>query len=107
MPENHSIGVARDMVEFRNMDGGGMPMNTEISDGVVMKVGKAIGQIAAIRQAYKTDMAVAETADEKHELAQQVELQAVNAVSDQGLSIEQYNEWSRQPKTIRISRSDC
>ena len=80
------------MVEFRNMDSGGIPPNTDISDEVVTKVGKAIGQIAAINQAYKTDMAAAETADEKHELAQRVELQAVDAVSDQGLSIEQYNE---------------
>lgn len=77
------------MVEFRNMDSGGTP---DLSDEVVTRVGKAIGQITAIRQAYRADMAAADTDDEKHELAQRIELQAVTAVGDQGLTIEQYND---------------
>lgn len=80
------------MVEFRKMDSGGILPNTDISDEIVTKVGKAIGQITAIRQAFKADMAAAETDDEQRDLAQRVELQAVTAVSDQGLSIEQYND---------------
>lgn len=80
------------MPEFKNVDSGGRPDVEAVSDEMVSKVGKAIGHIAEIKQAYRTDIARAETSDEKQELSQRAELEAIDAVSNEGLSVEQYNE---------------
>ena len=80
------------MPEFRNMDKGGVPPGDNISDELVSKVGKAVGQIAGIRQAYKADLGAAQTDDELQEVAQRVELEAIDVINGEGLSVEQYNE---------------
>jgi len=80
------------MPEFRNMDRGGMPPGDNISDEVVSKVGKAVGRIAGIRQAHKAELGAAQTDGERQEVAQRVELEAIDVINGQGLSVEQYNE---------------
>jgi hypothetical protein len=80
------------MPEFKNKGNSGMPSGENISDEVVSKVGKAVGRIVGIKQAYKDDLAAAETSDEQQELSQRVEQEAIEAISRQGLSLEQYNE---------------
>jgi hypothetical protein len=67
-------------------DGGGP------SDEMIAKVGTAVGRIAAIQQSYGPRVAAAENEDEKQGLQKQATIDAVKAISDQGLTVEQYNE---------------
>lgn len=77
------------MAEFRNTrDDGGVP---NISDETVSKVGLAVRQIALIREAYREGLADLDGENEKQELAQQAEAAAVKAISEQGLSVMEYN----------------
>jgi hypothetical protein len=76
------------MAEFRNKGADGT--NNSISDETVTKVGRAVGQIAMIREAYREGMAEMGDGD-KQELAERAEAAAVKAISDQGLSIAEYN----------------
>jgi len=80
------------MPEFRKMDKGEMPSGDNISDELVSKVGKAVGQIVGIKQAHKADLDAAHTDDERQEVSQRVELEAIGVINGQGLSVEQYNE---------------
>ena len=63
-----------------------------ISDEMIEKVGTAVGRIAAIQQSYGPRVAAAESKDEKQGLQKQATIDAVKAISDQGLTVEQYNE---------------
>jgi hypothetical protein len=77
------------MAEFRNAGNGGTPPS--FSDETVSKVGRAVGQIALIRDAYREGLNELDSEDEKRELAQRAEVAAVRAISEQGLSITEYN----------------
>jgi hypothetical protein len=77
------------MAEFRNKGDNGT--NPIISDETVVKVGRAVGQIALIREAYREGLAELDGDGEKRELAERAEAAAVRAISDQGLSIVEYN----------------
>jgi hypothetical protein len=77
------------MAEFRNTGDGGTPPN--ITDETVSKVGRAVGQIALIREAYREGLADLDGEGEKQELAQRAEAAAVKAISEQGLSVMEYN----------------
>jgi hypothetical protein len=77
------------MAEFRNKDDGGT--NPVISDETVTKVGRAVGQIALIREAYREGLSELDGDGDKQELAERAEAAAVRAISDQGLSIVEYN----------------
>jgi hypothetical protein len=76
----------------RNMDIGGKPSSEQISHELVSKVGKAAGRIVGIEQAYKADLAAAQTGDEREELSQRAEQEAIEAISNEGISFEEYNE---------------
>lgn len=77
------------MAEFRNSgNGGSVP---EISDETVSRVGRAVGQIVLIREAYREGLAELDSDGEKQELAERAEAAAVKAISEQGLSIVEYN----------------
>lgn len=77
------------MAEFRNTgDGAATP---EFSNETVSKVGRAVGQIALIREAYQEGLKKLDSDDEKQELVQRAEAAAVKAISEQGLSISEYN----------------
>jgi hypothetical protein len=77
------------MAEFRNTGDGGTVPN--FSDETVTKVGRAVGQIALIREAYREGLADLDSDGEKQELAQRAEQAAVQAISEQGLSVTEYN----------------
>jgi Domain of unknown function (DUF4168) len=77
------------MAEFRNTGNGGTV--PDISEETVSKVGRAVGQIALIREAYREGVAELDSDGEKQELAERAEAAAVKAISEQGLSVMEYN----------------
>lgn len=64
----------------------------DVPDQVVSQVGKAVAEILKLRQSLEENMAVAQSDEEKQSLADQVEGAAVRAISDQGLTVDQYNQ---------------
>jgi len=64
----------------------------DVPDQVVSQVGKAVAEILKLRQSLEESMAVAQSDQEKQSLADQVEGAAVRAISDQGLTVDQYNQ---------------
>jgi hypothetical protein len=77
------------MAEFRNTSDGGA--NPTITDETISKVGRAVGQIALIREAYREGLTELDSEDDKQELAERAEAAAVHAISEQGLTISEYN----------------
>jgi hypothetical protein len=63
----------------------------EISDTVVQKVGVALGQITQIRETYGERFASVDSDDEKQAVETEAQTVIVNAVIQQGLSVEQFN----------------
>jgi hypothetical protein len=78
------------MPEFRNAGNGGTV--PEISDETVSKVGRAVGQIALIREAYREGLLELNSDEEKQELADRAEAAAAKAIGEQGLSVTEYNQ---------------
>jgi hypothetical protein len=78
------------MPEFRNNGNGGTV--PEFSDETVSKVGRAVGQIALIREAYREGLLELRSDDEKQELADRAEAAAAKAIGEQGLSVMEYNQ---------------
>jgi hypothetical protein len=63
-----------------------------VPDAVVHKVGAALRQTATIRQKYADRAEAANSPQQKQELTSQVETEMLKAISDQGLSLQQYNQ---------------
>ena len=63
-----------------------------LSDLIIEKVGTACGEVAAIRERYSSRIAAASSDDERVELREAATEAAVQAISDQGLTVDQYNE---------------
>jgi Domain of unknown function (DUF4168) len=63
----------------------------DVPDQVVSQVGKAVAQIGRLRQSLEENMATAASEEERQDLAGQIETAAVRAISDQGLTVDQYN----------------
>jgi hypothetical protein len=83
MPRNGSNAQRRDSALQRE----------DVPDLVVFQVGKALAGIMNVRQHFFEDMAIAETEEERQNLAGQIESAAVRAIiSDQGLTVDQYNQ---------------
>lgn len=66
--------------------------NTNVSDETVSQVGKAVVEIMKIRQVMEESMTAAQTEEERQNLAEQVEIAAVQAIGEQGLTVDEYNE---------------
>jgi len=64
---------------------------TDISDDTVQKVGMALGQVTHIREEYTKRLALVETDDEKEAVASEAQDVMIQAVSEQGLSVGQFN----------------
>lgn len=62
-----------------------------VSDETVYKVGRAVGRIALIREAYREGQAGLESDSEKRELTERADAAAIQAISEQGLSVTEYN----------------
>lgn len=71
-----------------------------VPDDVVTKVGKAIAQIEAIRQTYTERVGTASAQDAKQALVERAERAMVKAVTDEGLTIDEYND------VIEIAQGD-
>ncbi len=72
--------------------GNGALQNSDVSDQVVSQVGKAVAEIVKLRQSLEENMATAQTDEQRQTLTEQVETAAVRAISDQGLTVAEYNE---------------
>lgn len=66
--------------------------SSDVPDQMVSQVGKAVAEILKLRDALEENMAKAQTEDERQTLATEVESAAVRAISDQGLTVAQYNQ---------------
>jgi hypothetical protein len=65
--------------------------SVEVSDQTVSQVGKAVVQILKLRQSMEENMSTVRTDEERQSLADEVESAALVAISDQGLTVAQYN----------------
>src|ERR1700692_1986016 len=63
----------------------------EISDTLVQKVGAALGQITQIKETYGERFAPVDSDDEKQAVETEAQTVMAKAVSQQGLSVEQFN----------------
>ncbi|HEX3401185.1 MAG TPA: DUF4168 domain-containing protein [Acetobacteraceae bacterium] len=64
----------------------------EVSDALVQKVGAALRQTSAIRQQYSQRAQSENSSQRQQELTSQAQVEMVKAISDQGLSVQQYNQ---------------
>jgi hypothetical protein len=64
----------------------------DVPEQVVSQVGKAVAEILKVRQSLEETLAGAQTDEERQSLTDQVEGAAVRAISDQGLTVDQYNQ---------------
>lgn len=66
-------------------------MDTGISEDMITKVGRAVGQVVTIQHAYTQAVQSAGSDEEKAGLSGEAERTAVQAIRDQGLSVSEYN----------------
>jgi hypothetical protein len=71
---------------------GTVPLNGDVPDEMVSQVGKAVAEIMKLRESFEESMATAHTEEEAQGLADEVETAAVRAISEQGLTVDQYNQ---------------
>jgi hypothetical protein len=64
----------------------------DLSDAMVQKVGTALRQTVTIRQKYAERAQATKSSDEQQALASQAQTEMVQAISDQGLTVQQYNQ---------------
>jgi hypothetical protein len=64
----------------------------EVSDATVQKVGAALRQTATIRQKYAERAQSKTSSQDQETLATAAQTEMVQAISDQGLSVQQYNQ---------------
>jgi GTP1/Obg family GTP-binding protein len=78
----------------------GAVSGANMSDATVSKVGAALRQVAQIEQTYSQRLQSANTAVQKQDISQQASDAAVTAITQQGLTIDQYNQ------VIQAAQSD-
>jgi hypothetical protein len=66
--------------------------NGEMSDAMVHKVGTALRHISAIRQTYEQRAKTANNQQQMQDLNNQAQNEMIKAISDQGLSVQQYQQ---------------
>jgi uncharacterized protein DUF4168 len=70
----------------------GLLRNADVSDDTVSHVGKAAADLLRLRKSLEENMATARTDEERQNVAEQVETAAATAISNQGLSVDEYNQ---------------
>ncbi len=65
-------------------------MSAILDDATIAKVGRALRQVAEIKETYSERLASAGTEDERQELVLEAEDAAVEALDEQGLTVERY-----------------
>ena len=63
-----------------------------LSEEMVSKVGAAVGRLAVIQTEYSQRVDAADDQSAKRQLADRARHEAVQAISDQGLTVDEYNE---------------
>lgn len=72
--------------------GDGALTNEDVSDQTVSQVGKAVAQIVKLRQVLEENIANVHSDEERQDMTEEVETAARRAISDQGLSVTEYNQ---------------
>ena len=65
---------------------------SDLSDAMLHKVGAALRQTVTIRQKYAERAQATKSPEEQQTLTTQAQTEMVQAISDQGLSVQQYNQ---------------
>ena len=78
--------------------------NDEIPDAVVHKVGTALRNVTTINQTYEQRAKAAETQQQVQDLDVQTRNEMLKAISDQGLSLQQYRQALQRAQTNSILR---
>lgn len=79
------------------------PTKTEIPDSKLDATAKAVKKISSVKDSYDQKLAQAPAA-EKHKLADEADAAAKNAITEQGLSVEEYTtilEVAQSDATVR------
>jgi hypothetical protein len=63
-----------------------------LDDDTISRVGKALRQMSAIKDDYSQRLASAATEEERVEAAEKAQSAALEALGDQGLSVERYDQ---------------
>jgi len=71
---------------------GGRPSSADISDDMVSKVGTAAVRVVEIRQNFTPRIVAARSQAERDGLEAEATTALVEAISEQGLSVDEYNE---------------
>jgi GTP1/Obg family GTP-binding protein len=78
----------------------GAVSGANMSDATVKKVGAALRQVAQVEQTYSQRLQSANTPEQKQDISKQASGAAVTAITQQGLTIDQYNQ------VIQAAQSD-
>lgn len=70
----------------------GLLQSADVSDETVSHVGKAAADLLRLRRSLEENVATARTDEERQSMAEQVETAAATAISNQGLSVDEYNQ---------------
>jgi hypothetical protein len=73
---------------------------SQVPDTTVKKVGSALRHVAMIRENYTQRSQSVSSQQQRQAMADQAETDAMKAVSDEGLSLQQYNQ------VIQLAKSD-
>jgi hypothetical protein len=82
----------------RNSAGAGVGATAgdNVPAGTINKAGAALRRVTEIKQTYSQRLGGAKTQDEQQTLQKQATEEAIKAISDQGLTVDQYNQVIRQ-----------
>src|SRR6516225_5270605 len=64
----------------------------QMSDAMVQKVGLVVRHMASVRQQYAQRVQSAESQQQRQTLIEQAQSDMLKVISDQGLSVDQYNQ---------------
>jgi hypothetical protein len=72
---------------------GDTPQSGMVSDEVVTKVGAAAGKVAMIQQEFnaRAEAGSGPGGDDRQELAEQAQRAAIDAISQEGITVDEYN----------------
>src|SRR6478735_5834879 len=84
---------------------GQQSQNGEIPDALVQKVGTALRNVTTINQTYEQRAKAAETQQQVQDLDVQTRNEMLKAISDQGLSLQQYRQALQRAQTNSTLRN--
>src|SRR5215471_7131427 len=93
-----SVGVAPCAIAQQTNGNAATPPSTalpgagSVSDATVKKAGAALRKVTEIQQDFTQRLQTADTPDKKQQLSEQAETTAIQAIGDQGLTVDQYKQ---------------